>query len=215
MLKFDHIILGVHDLDEGRERLAAVLGTPPSAGGAHEGRGVRNALWRMGDVFLQLIAPCKDSASPPVTFGLSDPSFLARLSEGPAIVGWAARCADIEAARKAAPFETRAVERVRRGDDYCDIAVAPDGFGPYGGVGPLLIQWPEGHHVCETVPDSGLRLSRMVAHGARARDLGLAIGAMGGIDRLEIETVAPHGLSCVIEAPQGVVLLTSAALLGG
>ncbi len=64
---FDHAIVAVRDLGAASERYAALLGRRPSWHGVHPGLGTANALFRLDNTYLELIAPA------------SEGSFVARL----------------------------------------------------------------------------------------------------------------------------------------
>lgn len=53
----DHLVLAVHDLTAGRAEHAALLGRDPSWQGRHPAFGTRNVLFRLGDAYLELLAP--------------------------------------------------------------------------------------------------------------------------------------------------------------
>lgn len=88
---FDHLLLGVSDLDHGIEWVERRTGVRAIAGGVHPGRGTRNALISLGGPhYLEIIAP--DPAQP-----LSDRQFqLSGLTE-PRLINFAVRTNDISA----------------------------------------------------------------------------------------------------------------------
>jgi catechol 2,3-dioxygenase-like lactoylglutathione lyase family enzyme len=53
---FDHAVIAVRDLSAATERVAALLGRPPSWRGAHPGAGTANALFRLENCYLELLA---------------------------------------------------------------------------------------------------------------------------------------------------------------
>ena len=53
---FDHAVIAVRDLAAATERAAAMLGRPPSWRGAHPGAGTANALFRLENCYLELLA---------------------------------------------------------------------------------------------------------------------------------------------------------------
>lgn len=53
----DHVILAVRDLGAGERTVARLLGRSPSWRGEHPGLGTENALFRLGEAYLELLAP--------------------------------------------------------------------------------------------------------------------------------------------------------------
>jgi Glyoxalase-like domain len=93
---FDHILLGVSDLEAGIRRIEEQTGVRAELGGAHPGRGTRNALLSLGRLhYLEIIAPDPAQANHPDELG------LAKLSS-PRIVQWAIHTQDIAAVKQLA-----------------------------------------------------------------------------------------------------------------
>ncbi len=53
----DHVVIAVRDLAAAAEGYAALLGRPPSWRGVHPGAGTANALFRLENTYLELLAP--------------------------------------------------------------------------------------------------------------------------------------------------------------
>src|SRR5579859_3432811 len=94
----DHILLGCSDLAAGIAFLQKHTIIPPAYGGAHPGRGTRNALLCLGELrgddpnprrYLEIIAP------DPAQSGMRDRLGLQKLTE-PRLVGWAAHPGNLE-----------------------------------------------------------------------------------------------------------------------
>lgn len=90
----DHVILAVRDLDEASRDYCAVLGLEPSWRGSHPGSGTQNALFRVDNTYLELLAP---SGPGPVGDGLR--AILDHRGEG--LVGLAFATDDVEECRRA------------------------------------------------------------------------------------------------------------------
>jgi hypothetical protein len=91
---FDHVQLGVSDLETGIRSIEERTGVRAKLGGAHPGRGTCNALLSLGGLhYLEIIAPDPAQANHPDELG------LARLSS-PRIIQWAVHAEDIAAVKR-------------------------------------------------------------------------------------------------------------------
>jgi len=90
----DHLLLGCSDLDAGIAFVEKHTGIRPAMGGAHPGRGTRNALLALGPLhYLEVIAPDPGQTEVPSTRA-ELPAMLKKLA-APALVDWAVRTSDI------------------------------------------------------------------------------------------------------------------------
>jgi hypothetical protein len=91
----DHLLLGCSDLDFGVAFVEKGTGVRPAFGGVHRGRGTRNALLSLGDRrYLEVIAPDPQQREVQPWAVRQLPSITTLTT--PRLVGWAARCGDIE-----------------------------------------------------------------------------------------------------------------------
>jgi catechol 2,3-dioxygenase-like lactoylglutathione lyase family enzyme len=86
----DHVIVGVRDLEAAAATYAGLLGRTPSWRGEHPGWGTANALYRLENVYLELVTPTGDGP-----FGSGLRSHLDAAGEGP--VGFALGTGDADA----------------------------------------------------------------------------------------------------------------------
>lgn len=86
----DHLILGVDDVEQATRSYARLLGRTPSWRGEHPGQGTANALFRLGDGYLELLAPAG-----PGPIGELLRARLAATGEGP--LGFALATPDADA----------------------------------------------------------------------------------------------------------------------
>ncbi len=87
----DHMILGCNDLDRGIAFVEDRTGVRAAFGGAHPGRGTRNALLSLGERrYLEIMAPDPDQPDAKEPLALH----LRKLSE-PQITGWAVHPGDL------------------------------------------------------------------------------------------------------------------------
>lgn len=157
--RIDHVILGIDDLDRGVELLREATGVTASLGGAHPGRGTRNALVGLGrGCYLELLAPNPDDVAGP-TVALE---FARYQSLAP--IGWAIGTRDIDGVLSAAGADTAREGGIRPGARH-----RPDGTSlrwrtltPWSGPNPLLpfyIEWDRASAHPSTDLPRGCRLA--------------------------------------------------------
>ena len=198
-VKLDHIIFGCADLALGVAELSEALGAPPGGFGRHDMMGTHNALWRLGEVYLELIA-IDPQAEPPGRarwFGLDEHVTRSKLATGPRLLTWAVSADPLEPVVSAAPVALGPIEAFRRGDFSWRVAVPVTGAPGLEGAFPLTISWTSEAHPALTLPDAGLSLGELVVnhpHIVRARQaLGAVVGAVNFGD-------GPSCLRCKIVA---------------
>lgn len=150
-MQFDHIAIAARTLAEGADWLEARLGIRPEPGGKHPLMGTHNLLLSLGpQEYLELIAIDPEAPAParPRWFGLDS------FDGPPAIAGWAVRQSPLEA-----PPGTTVTE-ASRGALRWRITIPDSGQMPRGGAEPMRIDW-SGPHPADSLPDRGLRLSRL------------------------------------------------------
>lgn len=197
----DHVILATADLEQGIAELERRTGVRPQMGGAHPGRGTRNALMSLGDgVYLELIAP--DPAQP------ADLPAARRLraTEGLTPDGWALTPTSLEALQKR--YATTAIALT---PPFGGSRVRPDGRrigwqiiafqADERRTEPFFIKWDDmALHPSRTAPPGctlgGIAL-RDVATAKlveRLRPLGLAVPiTTGAAPALELRLRCPTG----------------------
>lgn len=214
-LELDHLVVAAATLEAGAAWCEASFGVTPAPGGRHPLMGTHNRLLRIDSplftrAYLEIIAV--DPAAPPPGrrrwYDLDDDELQRRLAEGPALIHWVARCADLTAARAeffAAGADPGEVQPAQRGELRWQITVRPDGRRLAGGALPTLIAWGAAHP-CDTLPASGVRLEGLVLRGlpAALHD-GLPAGIGPGV---EPDDAAP-ALSAIVAAPRGALRLQS------
>lgn len=142
----DHIVIGAAELEAGRAWMTERLGVPPIAAGKHPLMSTHNALWRCGDVYLEVITIDPAAPLPKLKrwYGLDDPQVQARLAEGPALLTWVVEADDLEVAQRALPSATGPALKVTRDALSWRLTVPKDGKLCTGGAQPTLISWDAG-----------------------------------------------------------------------
>ena len=203
--KLDHIIIGCLDLSADQAAVAMKLGMPPAARGKHDMMGTHNALWNMGDFYIELVAidPAAPDPGRPCWFGLSDPGMQAHLADGPRLINWAVSTDDAEALAAKAPVDLGPVESFARSDLRWKVAVPKDGLPGKDGAFPLTIQWTEGMHPAQRLPDMGFRCQALTVSHPDAAKISAALGPVSGPVTI---SEGPAGLTCRITRSDGEVV---------
>jgi hypothetical protein len=206
-LWIDHLVVAARTLEEGSAYIAGRLGVAPVPGGRHAFMGTHNRLLGLGPgVYLEVIAVDPDAPPParPRWFALDSAPMRRRLERSPALVHWVARTDDLDRALAAAPFELGEAVAASRGDFRWRITQRPDGSLPGEGALPALIQWAEGPHPSDALPDSGCRLLWLELHHPQATEF------LAGLRAIGLDPGAPlsagdgrPGLAATLRTPSG------------
>ena len=210
--ELDHIIVGASSLEQGVAFIRDRLGVDIPKGGKHPLMSTHNRLMRLGETsFLEVISIDPDAPPPGRArwFELDEPAMQARLAEGPRLVSWVIRSADIAGTVGGASFPVGAVTRLGRDALSWQLTVPDDGRIPGEGVMPHVIQWDDGLRPWERMADLGCRLEGLViAHPApEAAAAHLASLSHGGIAGVHVEQGPAPALSARIVTPAGTVVL--------
>ncbi len=202
----DHIVFAAANLAEGRDWAEARHGVEAAGGGRHAAMGTHNALWGLGESYLEVISVDPDGVRPerPRWFGFDDAGVQARLARGPCLLTWAVSTGDLAAIR--APVFCHPPEDFAR-DDLRWQVLLPEGAAlPLGGAWPLTIRWTHGLHPAKRLADRGLRLERLEISGAGAAAAQAALGPVEG-PMVFTPGDGPTRLSAAIRMADGVVTI--------
>ena len=179
-IRLDHLVIAAAGLAEGRDWVEGLLGVPAAGGGRHEAMGTHNALWGLGESYLEVIAADPEGKRPerPRWFGFDDAAVQARLGQGPCLLTWAVSTSDLGAIR--APVLCHPPEDFARDDLRWQVVLPESAALPLDGAWPLTIRWTHGLHPAKRLPDQGLRLERLEIAGADAAAARAALGAVEG-----------------------------------
>lgn len=205
----DHLVVAALTLAQGCDWIEQQLGRRPQPGGQHVAMGTHNAVLSLGPRFyLEVIAADPTGVRPPRPrwFDLDEPRMKAALAEGPQLIHWVVRTADIAAAVARMP-ELGTVTPMTRGDLAWRIAVPDDGHRPGRGLVPTLIQWPSGEHPTARMPDSGLRLAAMAGEHPEPAVVRAQLAILGLSDSLKVSYAKSPRLAAMVRTPRGVATL--------
>lgn len=166
-MQIDHLVFGAATLDEGAAWCERVLGVMPQPGGKHPLMGTHNRLVNISSAdhprcYLEVIAIDPEAPPPrrPRWFDLDQPALRERLAQGPGLIHWVARVADLDAAlahwRGEGVDAGQAVEATR-GALRWRIALRADGRRLRREALPVLIEWGDAHPT-DTLPDACVQL---------------------------------------------------------
>lgn len=155
----DHLVVVAPTLAAGALYIAQRLGLEMQPGGQHPRMGTHNLLLRLGDAYLEVIAPAPDAAPParPRWFGLDDLG----PQTSPYLAHWVVRTQGLERADDGLTQTFGAIERMSRGTLSWQISIRPDGHLPQGGTLPSLIDWGDAEHPALKLAETGCRLQRL------------------------------------------------------
>lgn len=151
----DHLVMAALTLEAGAAYVAERLGVEPSGGGQHVALGTHNKLWRLGEIYLEVIAIDPEAERParPRWFGLDKLKMDAR----PRLITWVARTQELAVVLNNELHPVRNVQSSSRGLYRWLFTLPTDGALIEGGLIPPLIEWQTAHPL-EAMPDSGCAL---------------------------------------------------------
>ena len=157
----DHLVVASRTLEEGAAWMEAKLGVSVAGGGKHALMGTHNRLLKLDQRrYLEVIAIDPDAPAPGRArwFELDAPAMKARLENGPALIHWVERTADLESELRTYPGAVEILS-FTRGPYRWRMGLARDGSFPANGKAATLIQWEGGLHPWDALPETGVRLA--------------------------------------------------------
>lgn len=210
----DHLVLAVPDLEAACAALTRQTGVRPVRGGAHPGRGTRNALlglrWSGGTrCYLELLGPDPDQVDVPPEKTMLGLGHLGS-SFQPRVHGWAVRpqhlATTLDRARSLGidVGEPAAASRITTSGTSLSWEMAvPHPLG-LGGLQPFLVDWQGGAHPCDD-PMPVLDLLRLDLLHPDPAGAQRTLGALGV--RAGVEQADEPRLVATLGSPAGTVVL--------
>jgi len=182
----------------------------PRRGGKHVAMGTHNSVLRLGDgIYLELIAIDPDGIKPdrPRWFDLDRPSMRASLAQGPRLIHWVARCADIEAAQKISPSDHGGIYPMARAPYSWRITIPDDGHLPGEGLIPTLIQWADARHPSDAMADDHIGVVALAGAHPEPAAIRAALENLGMPEMLKVTYAVTPRLAAMLRTPRGTVTL--------
>lgn len=203
LAQFDHLVIAARDLDAGAAYVAERLGAEPSGGGKHRARGTHNKLWRLGEIYLEVIAidPEAEIPTAPRWFGLDSEN----LNERPRLLSWVARTTELALVLNNELHPVRNVQSFSRGLYRWLFTIPADGGLIEGGLVPPLIEWQTAHPL-EAMPDSGCVLKVFEGWHPAPEKVHAVLAPLGLEGALTVHAGERPRLRAIIQTPTGEVL---------
>lgn len=205
---FDHLVWAAPDLDAGTAAIEERLGTRVAPGGRHPGVGTHNAVFALGDRFADDRSYFEILAPDPTQDRLWSFGRRLRGLEAPGFVGWACRTDDARATARAAktaglgPGLVLSMSRQRPDGSVVSWRLFEVEVHGFGALLPFFVEWREGGHPCERLPDSGCDLAELRLETPEPDALRVALDALG-VAAPEIRSSETPGIAAVLDAPEG------------
>jgi len=201
----DHLVIVAPTLAAGALHVEQRLGVAMQPGGKHARMGTHNLLLRLGDCYLEVIAPDPDAPPPtrPRWFGLDE---LEPDAE-PRLAHWVARTRGLAEADARLTQIFGRIESMSRGTLAWQISIHADGQLPLGGALPSLIDWGDARHPASGLIDQGCCLQRLELRHPAAAVLGQQLEAIGFSGPVAVMPGERPDLLAYLETPTGLKTL--------
>ncbi|MDQ7911930.1 VOC family protein [Pseudomonas sp. 102515] len=201
----DHLVVVAPTLAAGAQYVERRLGVEMQPGGKHARMGTHNLLLRLGDAYLEVIAPDPDAAPPTRTrwFGLD----ALEADAEPRLAHWVARTQGLAQADARLTQTFGTIESMSRGTLSWQISIHADGHLPLGGMLPSLIDWGDAEPPARGLIDRGCRVQRLELRHPDAVVLGQQLEAIGFSGPVAVIPGEGPGLLACIETPTGLKTL--------
>ena len=202
-IKFDHFAIATEDLDHTVQNLEKILEYPLSTGGEHTMFGTHNRLFRLSDVYLEVIAinPLATSFQRPRWFDLDN------FSGKPRIITWIANTDDILALLPNIWDNPGEIKKLSRDELKWDFTVPIEGKMPMDGAAPAVINWGSTQHPTLSMDDHSCRLERFVINTPFAKDLASILKNILSDQRVEVNFSKRLSFEAHISTPNGTAVL--------
>tara|TARA_B100001057_G_scaffold142326_1_gene142055 strand:- start:1414 stop:2043 length:630 start_codon:yes stop_codon:yes gene_type:complete len=202
-IKFDHFAIATENLEQTVSNLEKKFKYPFSSGGEHKVFGTHNRLFRLGDVYLEVIAinPFATASQQPRWFDLDNFNGKSR------IITWIASTENILELLPNIWNNPGVIKKLSRDKLEWDFTVPKSGIMPMGGAAPALINWGNTRHPALSMVDHGCRLERFLVNTPFAEDLKSILKNILFDQRIEVNFSRNISFEAHISTPNGKVVL--------
>jgi hypothetical protein len=202
-IKFDHFAIATENLEQTVTNLEKKFKYPFSPGGEHKVFGTHNRLFRLGDVYLEVIAmnPFATASQQPRWFDLDNFNGKSR------IITWIASTENILELLPNIWNNPGVIKKLSRDKLEWDFTVPKSGIMPMGGAAPALINWGNTRHPALSMVDHGCRLERFLVNTPLAEDLKSILKNILFDQRIEVNFSRNISFEAHISTPNGKVVL--------
>jgi hypothetical protein len=202
-IKFDHFAIATENLEQTVTNLEKKFKYPFSPGGEHKVFGTHNRLFRLGDVYLEVIAmnPFATASQQPRWFDLDNFNGKSR------IITWIASTENILELLPNIWNNPGVIKKLSRDKLEWDFTVPKSGIMPMGGAAPALINWGNTRHPALSMVDHGCRLERFLVNTPFAEDLKSILKNILFDQRIEVNFSRNISFEAHISTPNGKVVL--------
>ena len=202
-IKFDHFAIATEDLEQTVINLERIFKFPFLTGGEHKMFGTHNRLFRLGDVYLEVIAinPLATAQQKPRWFDLDN------FSGKPRIVTWIANTNNILDLLPNIWDDPGEIKKLSRDNLEWDFTVPIKGKMPLDGAAPALINWGSTRHPTLSMDDHNCRLEHFIVNTPFAGDLAPILKKILFDQRIELNFAHRISFEAHISTPKGQVVL--------
>ena len=202
-IKFDHFAIATENLEQTVTNLEKKFKYPFSSGGEHKVFGTHNRLFRLGDVYLEVIAinPSATASQQPRWFDLDNFNGKSR------IITWIASTENILELLPNIWDSPGEIKKLSRDKLEWDFTVPKRGIMPMSGAAPALINWGNTRHPALSMVDHSCRLERFLVNTPFAEDLKSILKNILFYQRIEVNFSRNISFEAHISTPNGKVVL--------
>ena len=182
----DHLVFGCADLQDGTSFLEQTLGVSFSGGGKHTLMATHNRLLKLQDsIYFEAIAIDHEGAQKHGDIGrkrwfsLDEDRTKQRLAESPRPLTWVVAVDDIYDAASKCGYEAGRITTMTRDNLEWMLTIPEDGGLVEDGLLPGLIQWPGSRNPANKLPESGIRLNRLILQHSQPDAIAQIIDQLG------------------------------------